>query len=201
MDIMVYNFKEGMKSNMSKKQIHAERNTAKKAETAALRERLENYIVLQTSIVLVLAVLFAVFNNYLKSGTLTGGMMVLCDILMWLGVAAVLVFAVLGYVKKDKSLFKLCGAGLANAAIWSVFYRFGSFKGHGWLSGVAVSYYAIALYFIFCLVYYLLAMNKKWNKKGVRIAFFTVASIVALALVIGTIVLMYLGGNLTGFAK
>ena len=44
-------------------------------------------------------------------------------------------------------------------------------------------------------------MNKKWNKKGVRIAFFTVASIVALAVVIGTIVLMYLGGNLTGFAK
>ena len=36
MDIMVYNFKEGMKSNMSKKQINAERNTAKKAETAAL---------------------------------------------------------------------------------------------------------------------------------------------------------------------
>ncbi len=186
---------------MSKKQTNAERNTAKKAEAAALREKLENYIVLQTSIVLVLAVLFAVFNNYLKSGTLTGGMMVLIDVLMWLGIAAVLVFAVLGYVKKDKSLFKWCAAGIADAAIWSAFYRFGSFKGHSWLSGVAVSYYAIALYFIFCLAYYLLAMNKKWNKKGVRIAFFTVAAIVALVIVIGTIVLMYLNGNITGFAK
>lgn len=186
---------------MSKKQTNAERNTAKKAEAAALREKLENYIVLQTSIVLVLAVLFAVFNNYLKSGTLTGGMMVLIEVLMRLGIAAVLVFAVLGYVKKDKSLFKWCAAGIADAAIWSVFYRFGSFKGHSWLSGVAVSYYAIALYFIFCLAYYLLAMNKKWNKKGVRIAFFTVAAIVALVIVIGTIVLMYLNGNITGFAK
>lgn len=186
---------------MSKKQTNAERNTAKKAEAAALRERLENYIVLQTSIVLVLAVLFAVFNNYLNSGTLTGGMKVLISILMWLGIAAVLVFAVLGYVKKDKSLFKWCAVGLADAAIWFVFNRFGTYDGHSWLSGVAVSYYAIALYFVFCLAYYLLALNKKWNKKGVRIAFFTVAAVIALALVIGSFVLMYLNGNITGFAK
>lgn len=190
-----------MKFKMSKKQIHAERNTAKKAENAALRAKLENYIVLQTSIVLVLAVLFAVFNNYLKSGTLTGGMMVICDVLMWLGVAAVLVFAILGYVKKNSALYKWCAAGLADAALWFVFYRFGSYHGHTWLSGVAVSYYAIALYFIFCLAYYLLAINKVWAKKPVRIVFFIVAAAVTIALVVGTLALMYLGGNLTGFAK
>lgn len=190
-----------MKFKMSKKQIHAERNTAKKAENAALRAKLENYIVLQTSIVLVLAVLFAVFNNYLKSGTLTGGMMVICDVLMWLGVAAVLVFAILGYLKKNSALYKWCAAGLADAALWFVFYRFGSYHGHTWLSGVAVSYYAIALYFIFCLVYYLLAINKAWAKKPVRIVFFIIAAAVSIALVVGTLALMYLGGNLTGFAK
>lgn len=191
-----------MNFKMSKKQINAERNTAKKAEQAALRAKLENFIVLQTSIVLVLAVLFAVFNNYLKSGTLTGGMMVLCDILMWLGVIAVPVFAILGYVKKNKALFKWCGVGIADAALWFVFYRFGAYNGHTALSGVAVSYYAIALYFIFCLVYYLLAMNKVWSKhKAVRVTFFVIAAVVAIALVVATLALMYLGGNLTGFAK
>ncbi len=184
---------------MSKKQTNAEKNTAKKAANAALKERLENYIVMQTSIVLVLAVLFAVFNNYLKSGTLTGGMMVLTDVLMWLSIAAVLVFAVLGYVKKDKSLFKYCPAGLASAATWFIFYRFGSYNGHGYISGVAYSYYAILLYFIFSLVYYLLAMNKKCEKKGVRISFYIAAAIVILALVVSALVFMYLGGNLTGF--
>lgn len=184
---------------MSKKQVNAEKNTAKKAANAALKERLENYIVMQTSIVLVLAVLFAVFNNYLKSGTLTGGMMVLVDVLMWLSVASVGVFAVLGYVKKNKGLFKYSLAGLASAAIWFVFYRFGSFNGHGYISGVSYSYYAIALYFIFSLVYYLLAMNKKWEKKGVRTAFYIVAGVVTLALVVSALVFMYMGGNLTGF--
>lgn len=186
---------------MSKKQKNAERNTAKKAANEALRAKLENFIVLQTSVVLVLAVLFAVFNNYLKSGSLTAGMMALCDILKWLGIIAVPVFAVLGYVKKNNGLFKWCAVGIADAAIWSCFYRFGSFKGHTWISGVAFSYYAIALYFVFCMVYYFLALNKKWDKKPVRIVFWTIAAIVALALVVGTIVLMYINGNITGFAK
>ncbi len=186
---------------MSKKQKNAERNVAKKAANEALKERLENFIVLQTSIVLILAVLFAVFNNYLKSGTLTGGMMTICDVLKWLGVLAVPVFAVLGYVKKNKGLFKWCAVGLADAAIWSCFYRFGSYSGHSWISGVAYSYYAIALYFVFSLVYYLLALNKIWDKKAVRIVFWVLAAIVALALVVSAIVFMYLNGNITGFAK
>ncbi len=185
---------------MSKKKTHIERNVEKKAARNALKTKLENFIVLQTSIVLALGVLFAIFYNYYNS-SLVGTMKTLFNVFIWAGVAAVLVFAILGYVKKNPSLYKWCAAGAANSVLWFLFTRFGRYGGHTMISGVAYCYYAIILYFIFSLVYYFLALKNAWTNKTVRIIFYVIAALVVLAYIISAVVFMYLGGNFTGFAK
>ena len=180
-----------------KKNANIERNTKQKKERVALHQRLEEFIVKQTGIVLILAVLFTVFNNY-KNSTLASGMMVLFNILIWAGVAAVLIFAILGAVKKNTDLYKWCAVGAVNSVIWFVFYRFGRYR--NFISGVSYCFYAIALYFIFCLCYYILAYNGLWNKKGVRIAYYVLAAVAALIWIVSAVVFMYLSGALTGYA-
>ncbi len=180
-----------------KKNANIERNTQKKQEKQALHQRLENFIVKHTGIVLILAVLFTVFNNYKNSSELAGGMIVLFNILIWAGIAAVLVFAILGAVKKNADLYKWCAFGAVNSVIWFVFYRFGRYG--RFISGVSYCYYAIALYFIFCLVYYLLAYYGAWNKKAVRMAFYIIAAVVALIWIATAVIFMYKSGAFTGY--
>ncbi len=182
-----------------KKNANIERNTNKKKAKEALSKRLENLLVKNTGIALVLAVIFAVFNNYKNSMELAGGMIALFKILIWAGVAAVLVFAILGVVKKDASLYKWCAVGAVNSVIWFLFYRFGTYK-TALISGVAYSYYAILAFIIFTVIYYFLALSGAWNKKAVRIAFYVVAALIAIALLASALVFMYLNGNLTGVA-
>ena len=180
-----------------KKNANIERNTKKKQERQALHQKLESFLVKHTGIVLILAVLFTVFNNY-KNRTLAGGMIVLFNILMWAGVAAVLLFAILGAVKKNPDLYKWCAVGAANSVIWFVFYRFGKYR--NFISGVSYCFYAIALYFIFCLLYYILAYNGAWNKKAVRITFYVLVALTALLWIVSAVVFMYLSGAITGYA-
>ena len=174
-----------------KKNANIERNTAKKQERQALHKRLEDFIVKHTGIVLILAVLFAVFNNY-KNSSIVGGMMVLFNILIWAGVAAVLVFAILGAVKKNTDLYKWCAFGAANSVIWYIFKKLGDF-------GVTQCYFAILLYFLFCLAYYLLAYYGAWNKKGVRVAFYVLAALASLVWIVSAVVFMYKSGAFTGY--
>lgn len=182
-----------------KKNANIERNTNKKKAKEALRQSLENLLVKNTGIALVLAVLFAVFNNYKKSAELAGGMIALFNILIWAGVAAVLVFAILGAVKKDASLYKWSAVGAINSVIWFLFARFSAYK-TSLISGVAYSYYAILAFMIFTVIYYFLALSGVWNKKAVRVVFYVVATLLAVALLVSAIVFMYLNGNITGVA-
>ncbi|MBQ2942033.1 MAG: hypothetical protein IJD97_07355 [Clostridia bacterium] len=171
-----------------KKNANIERNIKKKQERQALHQKLENFIVKNTGIVLILAVLFTVFGNY--KNVFTSGMPVLFNILIWAGVAAVLVFAILGYVKKNPALYKWCAYGAANSVIWYIFMSLGANFGT-YTSGVAHSYYAIALYFIFCLAYYFLAYYGVWEKKAVRIIFYVLAVLSALTWLTTASVFLY----------
>ena len=180
-----------------KKNANIERNTAKKQERQALHKRLEDFIVKHTGIVLVLAVLFTVFNNYKNSMELAGGMIVLFNVLIWAGVAAVLLFAILGAVKKNPDLYKWCAVGAANSVIWFVFARFGRYR--RFISGVSYCYFAILLYFLFCLAYYLLAYYGAWSKKGVRVAFYVLAALASLVWIVSAVVFMYMSGAFTGY--
>ena len=166
-----------------KKNANIAKNTQKKQEKLALNQKLENFIVKHTGIVLILAVLFTVFNNY-KNSSIVGGMFVLFDILIWAGVAAVLVFAILGIVKKNPGLYKWCAVGAANSVIWFVFKNLGNF-------GVRQCYYAIALYFVFCLLYYIFAYTGAWNKKAVRILIYIIIVLASIAWIAN--IVLYIG--------
>ncbi len=174
-----------------KKNANIARNTQKKQEKQALNQRLENFIVKHTGIVLILAVLFTVFNNY-KNSTIAGGMFVLFDILIWAGVAAVLVFAILGIVKKNPDLYKWCAVGAANSVIWFIFKRMGNF-------GVLHCYYAIALYFVFCLLYYIFAYTGVWNKKAVRVLFYVLVLAVSIAWIASIVLNILKTGVIIGY--
>lgn len=174
-----------------KKNANIERNTKKKQEKQALNQKLENFIVKHTGIALILGVIFIIFRNYKNNGALMNGMYALFDILMWAGVAAVLLFAILGSVKKNSSLYKWCAVGAANSVIWYLFKYLGAGAG-ALTSGVAHSFYALALYFIFCIVYYILASNGAWNKKGVRITVYILAAVCALIWLTTASVFLYL---------
>ncbi len=181
-----------------KKNAHIERNTQKKQERQALHQKLENFIVKHTGIVLILAVLFTVFNNYKNSYELMAGMKTIFTVLIWAGVAAVLVFAILGTVKKNAKLYTWCALGAANSVIWFIFDRFGQYN--TFISGVAYCFYAIALYFLFCLAYYILAYYGAWNKKAVRTAFYVLAAIFAFLWIASAVLFMYANGNITGIS-
>ena len=182
-----------------KKNANIAKNTQKKLEKQTLNQKIEDFIVKNIGIVLILAVLFTVFNNYKSSYELVGGMTVLFNILIWVGVAAVLVFAILGTVMKNPALYKWCAIGAANSVIWFVFGRFDKRRG-SFINGVAYCYYAIALYFLFCLAYYTLAYCGAWNKKGVRVTFYVLATILALIWIVTAVIFMYSNGNITGYA-
>ncbi|MBR6720360.1 MAG: hypothetical protein IKL74_05560 [Clostridia bacterium] len=171
-----------------KKNAHIERNTQKKLERQALHQKLENFIVKHTGIALILAVLFTVFGNY--KNVFTNGMPILFNILIWAGVAVVLVFAILGTVKKNPSLYKWCAVGAANSVLWYIFMNLGANFG-AYTSGVAHCYYAIALYFLFCLAFYFLAYYGAWNKKAVRITFYVLAAVFALLWLTSASVFLY----------
>lgn len=182
-----------------KKNAHIERNTKKKQEKQSLHQRLEDFIVKHTGIVLILAVLFTVFNNYKNSYQLMTGMQTLFTVLIWAGVAAVLVFAILGTVLKNSKLYTWCAVGAANSVLWFVFSRFGRERG-AFINGVSYCYYAIGLYFLFCLAYYILAYHGAWNKKGVRVTFYVLAAVFALIWIATVVLFMYSNGAITGTA-
>ncbi len=183
-----------------KKNANIERNVNKKKAKEALRQNLENMLVRNTGIALVLATLFAVFNNYKNSNELAGGMIVLFNILIWIGVAMVLVFAILGAVKKDSSLYKWSALGAVNSVIWFIFYRLGIYR-TTLISGVAYGYYALLIFMIFTIIYYILALTGAWKKKGIRIVFYVLAALAAIIWLATAVIFMYLNGAFTGVAR
>ncbi|MDD6308258.1 MAG: hypothetical protein PUB07_02740 [Clostridia bacterium] len=68
------------------------------------RERLDNKVVLATAIALVSAMLMLFIYNWFVSAY-AAQTKVLIQVLMWIGVAGVAAFLVLGFVKKDKKYF------------------------------------------------------------------------------------------------
>ena len=182
-----------------KKNANIERNTKKKQERVALHKNLEDFIVKHTGIVLILATLFTIFYNYyVKSIQLVAGMRILFTVLIWAGVATVLAGAIIGYIKKNPAIYKWCAIGAANSVIWYVYMQFGQFRGRSYISGPAYCYYAIALYFLFCLAYYILALKGGWNKKPVRVTFYVLAAAAALFWIVTAVVFMYLNGAFFG---
>lgn len=178
---------------MAKKKKNIEQNVVKKAEAKLLKERLENFMVMAVSLVLVYAVVFAVFYNYM--GSFVTGMMRLCTALYWLNLVGVVALAVWGFLKKDNRFFKWCAFCAANAVIWFFFLRFGRSS-----STILYCYCALMILLIAAIFYYFLALHKKWEKKGVRRVYFIILDIAILLYLISAVVSMYLGGNITGYA-
>ena len=166
-----------------KKNANIERNVAKKAEKKALHKKLENSLVANTGFALVLAVIFMIMNNYKSSSQLVVPMLdIVFPVLIWLGVAAVLVFAVLGFVLKRNDLFKWSAIGAINSICWYLF---------GFVSrGVKLCYVTLIAYFVMFLLYYFLAYYGAWKKKGVRIAYFVIVAIAAILFIAATTYLM-----------
>lgn len=181
---------------MAKKKKNIERNVEKKAATKLLKERLENFMVMAVSIVLVYAVIFAILYNYM--GSLFSGTRFVCLALRWISVAGVAIFAVLGFVKKNSRYFKWCAFCAANAVLWFFFLQFGQYK-TAFISGLAYCYYALVIFFLASLVYYFLALQRRWEKKGVRRFYFIILGLIVLAYLISAVVFMYLNGNITGY--
>lgn len=184
-----------------KKQQNIERNVQKKAETKALKTRLENFMVMAVSVILVYAVVFLIFNNYINS-SLSGGMQVLRQILIWASIAGTALFAVLGAVKKDTRYYKWSLFCMANVFLWFIFNRFSGLyllpKARFLISGIAYCFYALLIALIFSIVYYFLALSRSWEKKSTRTVYFVVLGIVLLLFVVSALVFMYLNGNITG---
>ncbi len=181
---------------MAKKKKNIERNIVKKEETKRLKERLENFMVMAVSLVLVYAVVFAVLYNYM--GSLVNGTRTVCLALRWISIAGVAVAAVWGAVKKDSRAFKWSAFFAANAVLWFFFLRFGQYK-TVLISGLAYCYYALLIFFLASLAYYFLALYKRWEKKGIRRCYFILLCIVVLTYLISAVVFMYLNGNITGY--
>lgn len=165
---------------MAKK--HAEKNAEQKRLIQAQKERLDNFVVLITSVVLAVGVVLAVLYNYLNSAYV-GGVQTFLSILQWLGVAAVVVFAVLGFWKNNNKWFIWCGVGAYTAVNCLIILKLGTGIGNSvYISGIAICYYLLALCLVAGYVYYLLAVNHVWAKKGVRIAFYVVTVLIAAAI-------------------
>ncbi|MDP4132888.1 MAG: hypothetical protein Q8882_02625 [Bacillota bacterium] len=175
---------------------NVERNVEKKKAGQELKEDLENFMVKATSIVLCLAVLLAVFYNYLNS-SFGGGMRIFVSILMWIGIAGVLAGAVMGgFVKKESKFYKWCGYGAADAILCFIILRLGAAL--TLTSGITFCYYALILYFIASLVYYFLGLSKKWDKKNVRLTYTIIFSVIALVYVLAAFYFMLTKGAITG---
>lgn len=141
------------------------KTTVKKNKlTREQREAIDNKIVLATAISLISAIFLMFLYRWMTSAQ-AAGTIVFAKVLMWIGVAGVVGYLVLYYLKKDKKYLFItpyfaAGSFLLAFIIYNFTYRLGlPFTGSAYNFGFA--YCCLAIYLIASYVYYGLKLRRK----------------------------------------